>query len=69
MIISNLNYVEFMSEESNVEGAAASLASILNDVNILESINVNRATAISFGGVNGPTTAVATLTSFNTLVG
>jgi len=69
MIISNLNYVEIVSQENIVEGGALSIASILNDVNVLESININRADAISAGFFNGPTTAVAVLGSANTLFG
>jgi len=69
MVISNLSYVETMSKKSNIEGGALSIASILNDVNVLESINVNRADAISAGFFNGPTTAVAVLGSANTLFG
>ncbi len=68
MVISNLSYVETVSGSNNIQGGAISIASFLNDVNVLESVNVNRAASISFGVVNGPTTAAAVLGSANTLV-
>ncbi len=76
MIISNLNYLETVSEQSDVEGGSPSLTlpaininvSPTVDINAITSVINNTATAISVGNIVGATNAIAGVITDNTIL-